>query len=136
MVEIGIYLLSSTFILFRWFDTAFQGCMTSVISLSIAHTSILRFWYLSQTPVLYLQCPYLNLQLDIMLVSQSQYINIEFILSVKNRHPFDYPNFLHLSSPGPLTQNRSFFASPTFPFSPVSNKCPSLINSLSLVSLS
>lgn len=90
----------------------------SYFTIDYSHVYVLKFWYLSQTPVLYLQCLYLNLQLDITFVSQSQHINTEFILSIKNHHVVDYPNFLHLNSSGLLTQNRSFFASPTSPFLP------------------
>lgn len=103
---------NSTFICFPWFDTAFQGCMTSIILLLTTHTFIfLVLISLSNSSPIFTMS-YLNVQLDITWVSQSQYINIEFILLVKNHHPFDNPNFLHPNnSPGLLTQNISFFAS-------------------------
>lgn len=85
--------------------------MTSIILLLTTHTfiSLVLISLPNSSPIFTMS--YLNVQLDITRVSQSQYINIEFILLVKNHHPFDNPNFLHPNSPGLLTQNISFFAS-------------------------
>lgn len=80
-----IYLSNPTFILFPEFDTAFQGCMTSVISLRITHTFI---------ALVLISLPNSSSIFPMSLCkSQSQYIKIEFILLFKNHPSFDYTNY-------------------------------------------